>query len=146
MAGGGIRDLRRRFNMDSDRVYLYGWEQGGLMAYDVGLSHPDQFAGVLPQNAGPNYFPLRYWLQAIYLMNASKKGIATRQLQRMFQCSMKTAWHLSHRVREAMKPEKVGPLGARVRPLRPTRPTSAATVATGMPPASAEVAPKRPSC
>ena len=36
-------------------------------------------------------------------MCASKKGISTRQIQRMLQCSMKTAWHLSHRIREAMK-------------------------------------------
>ncbi len=50
-----------------------------------------------------SHVPMRYWLQTIYLMNASKKGIATRQLQRMFNCSMKTAWFLSHRVREAMK-------------------------------------------
>src|SRR5262245_51267407 len=62
-----LRDLRRRFSMDSDRVFRYGREQGGLMAYDVGLSHPDQFAGVLPQNGGPNYFPLRYWPNAQYL-------------------------------------------------------------------------------
>lgn len=69
-----IRDLRRRFNIDSDRVFLYGREQGGLMAYDVGLSHPDQFAGVLPQNASPKYlrgggidFASRYWSNAQYL-------------------------------------------------------------------------------
>jgi hypothetical protein len=35
-------------------------------------------------------------------MCASKKGIASRQVQRMLQCSMKTAWFLTHRIREAM--------------------------------------------
>jgi hypothetical protein len=35
-------------------------------------------------------------------MCASKKGISTRQVQRMLQCSMKTAWFLTHRIREAM--------------------------------------------
>ncbi len=35
-------------------------------------------------------------------MCASKKGISTRQIQRMLQCSMKTAWHLTHRIRYAM--------------------------------------------
>src|SRR5580693_3838799 len=34
--------------------------------------------------------PFRFWLQTIYLMCASKKGISTRQLQRMLGCSMKT--------------------------------------------------------
>jgi transposase-like protein len=35
-------------------------------------------------------------------MCASKKGISTRQIQRMLSCSMKTAWFLTHRIREAM--------------------------------------------
>lgn len=55
---------------------------------------------------------LRFWLQAIHLLCASKKGISTRQLQRMLGCGMKTAWHLGHRIREAMTPlPGVGPLG-----------------------------------
>ncbi len=49
-----------------------------------------------------SHLPLRYWLQIIHLMGASKKGLATRQIQRMLQCSMKTAWFLGHRIREAM--------------------------------------------
>ena len=32
--------------------------------------------------------------QVIHLMCASKKGVSTRQIQRMLQCSMKTAWFL----------------------------------------------------
>jgi ISXO2-like transposase domain/Transposase zinc-ribbon domain len=51
-----------------------------------------------------SHLPLRFWLQAIHLLCASKKGISTRQLQRMLGCGMKTAWHLSHRIREIMKP------------------------------------------
>ena len=39
-----------------------------------------------------SHTPFRYWLQAIYLLCACKKGISTRQLQRTLQCSMKTAW------------------------------------------------------
>jgi transposase-like protein len=59
-----------------------------------------------------SHFPLRLWLQAIQLMCGSKKGISTRQLQRMFNCSMKTAWHLGHRIREMMAPAAdSGPLG-----------------------------------
>jgi transposase-like protein len=49
-----------------------------------------------------SHVPLRVWLQAIYLFSSSKKGISTRQLQRTFQCGLKTAWFLGHRVREAM--------------------------------------------
>jgi transposase-like protein len=49
-----------------------------------------------------SHVPMRIWLQAIYMMSSSKKGISTRQLQRTLGGSMKTAWFLSHRIREAM--------------------------------------------
>jgi len=59
-----------------------------------------------------SHLPLRLWLQAIHLLCASKKGISTRQLQRMLGCGMKTAWHLGHRIRFAMAPDgSSGPLG-----------------------------------
>lgn len=61
-----------------------------------------------------SHVPMRIWLQAIYLMCSSKKGISTRQLQRTFGGSMKTAWFLGHRIREAMTALGVdgsGPLG-----------------------------------
>jgi transposase-like protein len=59
-----------------------------------------------------SHFPLHLWLQAIQLITASKKGISTRQIQRAFNCSMKTAWFLTHRIREIMKPDSgSSPLG-----------------------------------
>jgi transposase-like protein len=59
-----------------------------------------------------SHLALHLWLQVIHLMCASKKGISTRQIQRLLNSSMKTAWHLTHRIREAMAPAKdVGPLG-----------------------------------
>jgi transposase-like protein len=58
-----------------------------------------------------SHLPLHLWLQVIHLMCASKKGISTRQIQRMLQCSMKTAWFLGHRIREAMTAGSIGPFG-----------------------------------
>lgn len=59
-----------------------------------------------------SHLALHLWLQVIHLMCASKKGISTRQVQRMLQCSMKTAWHLTHRIRLAMSDSsEPGPLG-----------------------------------
>jgi transposase-like protein len=59
-----------------------------------------------------SHAPLRYWLQAIHLICASKRGISTRQLQRMLGCSMKTAWFMGHRIRHAMAPvEGSDPIG-----------------------------------
>ncbi len=49
-----------------------------------------------------SHVPMRVWLQAIYLICSSKKGISTRQIQRTIAGSMKTAWFLMHRIRHAM--------------------------------------------
>ena len=59
-----------------------------------------------------SHFPLRLWLQAIQMICGSKKGVSTRQIQRTFDCSMKTAWFLMHRIRGMMAPAAdAGPLG-----------------------------------
>ena len=59
-----------------------------------------------------SHVPMTHWLQAIYLMCSSKKGISTRQLQRMLGGSMKTAWFMGHRIRLAMAPAaNSGPVG-----------------------------------
>ena len=50
-----------------------------------------------------SHCPMHLWLQAIFLMNSSKKGISTRQLQRTLRCGLKTAWHLGHRIRKMME-------------------------------------------
>lgn len=60
-----------------------------------------------------SHVPMRVWLQAIYLVCSSKKGISTRQLQRTLGGSMKTAWFLGHRIREMMSESGgTGPLGS----------------------------------
>jgi pimeloyl-ACP methyl ester carboxylesterase len=43
-----IRDARKRFNIDSDRIFLAGHGTGGDAAFDLGMAHPDIFAGVIP--------------------------------------------------------------------------------------------------
>jgi transposase-like protein len=49
-----------------------------------------------------SHLPLRKWFLAIYIIGESKKGVSSKQLQRMLNVSYKTAWYLQHRVREAM--------------------------------------------
>ncbi len=51
-----LRDARRRFSIDSNRVYLGGQLLGGNMAWDFGLSHPDLFAGVAVVNGYPSIY------------------------------------------------------------------------------------------
>jgi transposase-like protein len=47
--------------------------------------------------------PLRKWLMAIHLMTSSKKGVSSHQIRRELGVSIKTAWFLTHRIRECMK-------------------------------------------
>jgi pimeloyl-ACP methyl ester carboxylesterase len=63
-----IRDLRRRYNVDSDRVFLSGYSDGGTIATDIALGHPDLFAGIVTMNAVPRWSAsMWYWLNAQYL-------------------------------------------------------------------------------
>ena len=43
-----LRDARKRFHVDSNRVFLAGHGTGADAAFDIGMSHPDEFAGVIP--------------------------------------------------------------------------------------------------
>jgi transposase-like protein len=59
-----------------------------------------------------SHVPMNLWLQAIYLMSASKKGISSNQLHRTLGVTLKTAWFMSHRIREAMRDDTIGGFGA----------------------------------
>lgn len=50
-----------------------------------------------------SHVPLHLWLQAFYLVAGSKKGISANQLHRTLGVTLKTAWFMGHRIREAMR-------------------------------------------
>ncbi len=60
-----------------------------------------------------SHAPMHLWLQAIVLMCSSKKGISSNQLHRVLGVTLRTAWHMSHRIRLAMAPHSdvFGPIG-----------------------------------
>ena len=51
-----LRDAKRRYSIDDDRVFLGGSLIGGNMAWDFGLAHPDLFAGVVVISGLPAKF------------------------------------------------------------------------------------------
>jgi transposase-like protein len=55
--------------------------------------------------------PLHKLLPAVYLLCCSKKGISSHQLHRILQIQYKSAWFLSHRIREAMRDGSLAPMG-----------------------------------
>jgi transposase-like protein len=71
----------------------------------------DQFTVTVGTVFERSKIALNVWLQAVHLMCASKKGISAKQLERMLGVSYKTAWFMSHRIREAMKAEPSTLLG-----------------------------------
>ncbi|MBN8912524.1 MAG: IS1595 family transposase [Rhizobiales bacterium] len=56
-----------------------------------------------------SHVPLHLWLQAFYLIVGSKKGISSNQLHRTLGVTLKTAWFMSHRIREAMRQNSLSP-------------------------------------
>lgn len=58
-----------------------------------------------------SHVKMHLWLQAIFLMASSKKGISSNQLHRTLGVTLKTAWFMSHRIREAMRSGGLAPLG-----------------------------------
>jgi len=59
-----------------------------------------------------SHVPLNIWLQAVALLTASKKGISSNQLHRTLGVTLKTAWFMSHRIREAMRDGSLAPMGS----------------------------------
>ena len=58
-----------------------------------------------------SHIKLHVWLQAMFLLSSSKKGISSNQLARTLEITLKSAWFLSHRIREAMNDGSIGNLG-----------------------------------
>jgi len=59
-----------------------------------------------------SHIPMRLWLQAMYLICSSKKGFSANQLHRTLGVTLKTAWFLGHRIREAMRNGDLAPFGS----------------------------------
>jgi transposase-like protein len=50
-----------------------------------------------------SHIKLNVWLQAFFLMASSKKGVSSHQIHRELGITYKSAWFLTHRIREAMR-------------------------------------------
>ena len=85
------RDAMRRFQVDTDRVVLFGFGEGANFAMDVGLSHPDHFAALTTFGATPkmqNMFR-EYWQNGqklpIYAVTGDQAGSSFSARYEMFQ-------------------------------------------------------------
>lgn len=88
-----LRDARRRFSIDSDRVFLAGHDMGGDAAFDISFSHPDLFAGVIPIAGVSDRYCEFYWQNVrqmpLYVISGEldRDTVAknTKELMRMLQ-------------------------------------------------------------
>ncbi len=58
-----------------------------------------------------SHIAMRDWLIAIHLVCSSKKGMSATQIHRTLGITLKSAWFLCHRIREAMNGDGSGPMG-----------------------------------
>jgi len=69
---GAVREAQRRFAIDTDRVFLSGHSLGGDAAWDIGLAHPDVWAGLVAIAPTAGRYVNHYWHNArtlpIYLV------------------------------------------------------------------------------
>jgi len=122
-----------RLTEDEARAILEGirWPNGSLCAHcgsqDVtrieaqskkvrdGLLQCNECRGQFTVTVGTvmhrSHITLRQWVQAFYSMCSHKKGVSALQLQRNLGLkSYKSAWHLAHRIRLAMREQPMASL------------------------------------
>ncbi|VTR94943.1 Uncharacterized protein OS=Planctomyces maris DSM 8797 GN=PM8797T_05990 PE=4 SV=1: Abhydrolase_6 [Gemmata massiliana] len=86
-----LRDAVRHFTVDNDRVFLCGVGEGANMAMDVGASHPDLFAGVIPMAPIPKWgsFFIETWRNAqklpFYVVTGELAGQSLPNLRSIFE-------------------------------------------------------------
>lgn len=86
-----LRDVIRHFCVDNDRVFLFGAMDGANMALDVGMSHPDLFAGVMAMGPIPKWQNMfsEYWRNAqklpVYVATGEMSGESAANMRRIFE-------------------------------------------------------------
>ncbi|MCI0702552.1 MAG: hypothetical protein L0241_15825 [Planctomycetia bacterium] len=85
-----LRHAVRKFTVDNDRVFMLGVGEGANMAMDVGMSHPDLFAGVIPMGPMPKWsIFMDYWKNAqklpFYVVTGEQTGQAMIDLRRIYE-------------------------------------------------------------
>jgi transposase-like protein len=99
-------------NADED---LIAKVEGKIKSHRAGLYYCNECKGQFTVTVGTVFerskVPLTKWWLATHLMASSKKGISSHQLHRMLGVTYKTAWFMSHRIREAMKDMNPEPMG-----------------------------------
>ena len=102
-------------NSDQDRIARV---EGEKQSHRAGLFYCNECKGQFTVTVGTVFerskLPLSKWWLAMHLMAASKKGMSAHQMSRMLGISYKSTWFMMHRIREAMRDGKPGPITRRL--------------------------------
>lgn len=90
--------------------------EGKKQSHRPGLLYCNDCKGQFTVTVGTVFerskIPLTKWWLATHLLCSSKKGISSHQISRTLGVTYKTAWFMTHRIRQAMAPAaNAGPLG-----------------------------------
>ncbi len=61
-----------------------------------------------------NLYRLQVWVVSLYLLSTNLKSVSSMKLHRDLSITQKSAWHLVHRIREAMAIQENGPMSGPV--------------------------------
>jgi transposase-like protein len=73
-----------------------------------------QFSGTAGTILDKSHLPLTKWFMAIGIISNAKKSVSAKQMERDLGVNYRTAWHLNHRIREAMQDGSLGLFGGTV--------------------------------
>jgi len=93
-----------------DRITVVGGTSGRLGLRRC-LQCKKQFTVTVGTVFERSHVKLHLWLQAAHLLCSSKKGMSSHQIHRVLGVTYRTAWFMTHRLREAMREGYLGPLG-----------------------------------
>src|SRR3984957_18956336 len=89
--------------------------EGKKQSHRPGLLYCNDCKGQFTVTVGTVFerskIPLHKWWLATHLLSSSKKGMSSHQIHRTLGVTYKTAWFMTHRIREAMKDGAMGLMG-----------------------------------
>jgi len=100
----GNTDKIYRIKQNTDKKIRYGLRKCGVCQKQFTVK-----VGTLFESS---HIPLHKWLQATHLLISSKKGISSHQIHRMLGITYKSAWFMTHRIREALREGSLAPFGS----------------------------------
>ena len=92
---GLLWHLRRTLQVDSNRVFLFGLGEGANLALDLGATHPDLFAGIIPMSPSPDmqrFHIFEYWKNfqnlPVYMVVGDRAGDSVKTIRRILESWM----------------------------------------------------------